>query len=41
MEQQNIDDESYEMVIRQDFGAAWVAGKFLQSVLLNLPPNRR
>lgn len=28
MEQQNIDDESYEMVIRQDFGAAWVAGKF-------------
>lgn len=28
MEQQNIDDESYEMVIRQDFGAAWVPGKF-------------
>lgn len=28
MEQQNIDDESYEMVIRQDFGAAWVAGKY-------------
>lgn len=27
MEQQNIDDESYEMVIRQDFGCAWVAGK--------------
>ncbi len=28
MEQQNIDDESYEMVIRQDFGAAWIPGKY-------------
>lgn len=26
MEQQNIDDESYEMVLRQDFGAALVVG---------------
>lgn len=28
MEQQNIDDESFEMVIRQDFGAAYIAGKY-------------